>query len=600
MLMVGRLSTGSFRAFVVSLLAAAAIWSAGAYAANEQVTLHLKALGKDSKSFPTERPPLPIPPGELEITLPVYPGALSLAPEYNCGSCAVHGSPYEKCDIVVYQVPTNPESVLNWYQKALTDAGFEERGGRGSGSHSEDGHAVNEIYRQFTSNKLGDKDLEVWLSARSDGENRSIVRCLADAIDTPQRPADSFLPDDIKSVKITRFYDLRTGPNEPIDASDDRYRQAKIITDPRQISVLVASFNGLPVESRGLHGGDEMTHHWELVFSQENGTKIECRYFPSHAAVVLKNTALSGSADIERILADMTKWRVNDPPPLTTLKEDLQEAQASEAQHDFAEAERCYRHALEKFPDAQTYSQGSAMAPMRVMASGPGSIGFGSRSSITTCNCAGADKCAEILNDLLRVLYQQNKFNTAVTVSKAFVTYIQRTASGPDDPNLVTAKANYKELIERAETHKRWPTFAPFFRQHKFVGMDRTQVHEILGKPVIARHMDSSVRGVHIIPGGDYPSDDMPNPGHRDFYILSVLMPDPPPVGSADLHQDWRPPGDDEVYLVHEGQNGVVFALLDIDYVDDRVVRYRLRTRDHVGDWASDNNAPSWPNQEPL
>jgi len=276
---------------------------------------------------------------------------------------------------------------------------------------------------------------------------------------------------------------------------------------------------------------------------------------------------------------------------LTTWKEDIQEGRELEAQRNFDAAEPCYRYALENFPVAPQ----SPAAPMGMQFTGSGggsiAIALSSGPSVSTCDCEDAGKCAETLNALLRVLYAQRKFTSAISVCRALVIYDQRIANGPNDPNLVAAKANYKKLIERVQSNRRWPMFAPLFNQYKFVGMDRSKVHELLGPPDSAWQMKSSgekkglaleIPGVHTMRESDFPPDGMPKPGHREFYVLSVLMPDP--IASYGSRSE------------NEG----VFSVLDIDYVDDRVVRYRLRTRDHVGDWAHDNNAPHWPNDEAI
>ncbi|HEY9871058.1 MAG TPA: hypothetical protein V6D08_17970 [Candidatus Obscuribacterales bacterium] len=151
-----------------------------------------------------------------------------------------------------------------------------------------------------------------------------------------------------------------------------------------------------------------------------------------------------------------------------------------------------YHRALANFPDLPRATT-SLTAPIAVTGSqGPDAIAFGSASSIPTCNCQEQEKCVETLHHLLGVLYAQNKFCSAIAVYKALLADIQKHATGPNDPALVAAKANYKKLIKRVETNKRWPRLAPLFKQYKFVGMDRTRVHEILGTPDAAAQKDSS------------------------------------------------------------------------------------------------------------
>jgi hypothetical protein len=278
---------------------------------------------------------------------------------------------------------------------------------------------------------------------------------------------------------------------------------------------------------------------------------------------------------------------------VTTWEEDIQKAKKLEAQHDFVGAERIYRHALTNFHDAVVPSTLPAATGTMFLSGGSGQVLFGkSRSSIPSCNCADGEKCAETLKALLMVLYAEKKFCSAVPVCKALVNYIEQHASGPHDPALVAAKANYKKLLERL-TNTRWPTLAPLFQQYKFVGMQRTRVHEILGPASGAANNDSAtppqiefgdikILGLHSMSGSDFHVDGMSNPGRRDFYVISAMNGDPPGFGSTAIDEGSQVEG--------------ACCWLDIDYMNDRVVRYRLRSRNEAGKWVSDNRtSPAGP-----
>ena len=266
---------------------------------------------------------------------------------------------------------------------------------------------------------------------------------------------------------------------------------------------------------------------------------------------------------------------------ITTWEEDIQKAKALEAQHNLLEAEQYYRHALQNFHDVPAAPYGS---PVRSYASNASAnSAFSSFTSpLPSCNCSEAEKCADTLRALLRVLYAENKFHSALVPCRLLVNYVERNATGPHDPALVAAKANYIKLVQRVESSTRWPTLKPMIKQYKFVGMERTRVHQILGLPDAATHIEAGesrtehapVTGSGTFYVSETPSDDMPDPGHRDFYGLSFLMPDPPFAGH---------------------KSGMQFTSLDIDYVDDRVVKYRLRSGRQAGRWVSDNNEPSLP-----
>ncbi len=80
--------------------------------------------------------------------------------------------------------------------------------------------------------------------------------------------------------------------------------------------------------------------------------------------------------------------------------------------------------------------------------------------------------------------------------------------------------------------------------------------------------------------GSDFHVDALSSPGLRDFYVVSMMMTDPPGFGSEDCNQI-------------QG----ACSWLDIDYINDRVVKYRLRSRDKVGKWVSDNSEPRLPDR---
>ncbi len=163
---------------------------------------------------------------------------------------------------------------------------------------------------------------------------------------------------------------------------------------------------------------------------------------------------------------------------LTTWKEDMNHGKAFEEKLEYAEAERTYRQALGNIPkvlspNSKTQSYSNKNISIRQ------SYSYFNKNEGEVTDLG---KLTETLQALLRVLNAQNKSTSAIAISRSLLTIKEHT-SGPGDSSLAASKDSYKNVIERLETKNRWPTIKPLFKKHKFVGMDRTQVHEILGTP---------------------------------------------------------------------------------------------------------------------
>src|ERR1700733_14367668 len=234
---------------------------------------------------------------------------------------------------------------------------------------------------------------------------------------------------------------------------------------------------------------------------------------------------------------------------ITTWEEEFNNAKAAQSQKNLPLAELHYRNALQRFKPSSNDERYSAT-----------------------------------LLAMLNVLYVQNRLCSAVPVCRSLVQYIQRNASSPQDSTLVNAQQNYKKLLERTITGSRWATVEPIFKQHKFNGMDRTRVHELLGDPQKAGN-GTSITSAPISGYGqirlrisDTPTKDLPEQGLRDFYVMSSLASDPPTVNTAGMNAAALKRLAQQLESMHD--HGQPFSWLDIDYVEEHVVKYRARSQD--------------------
>ena len=281
---------------------------------------------------------------------------------------------------------------------------------------------------------------------------------------------------------------------------------------------------------------------------------------------------------------------------LTTWEEDMSKAKALEDQHEFAQAENAYRQALNNLPKTQStvLFQSKADPTTNASMNVPRHIVGEPRAQLPPRD---PEKVRQTLESLLRVLCAQNKWTSATAIAKVQL-IIAEHSEKRKQADIDEAKQAYKRLLEKVKHNERWLEVQPLFQKNKFVGLTRTRVHEILGAPDGAVENDSSGQQRSAFNRSDvfsnfrHSRDEIPVPGHRDLYVMSYLAADPPP---ARLDGKRGP-----LLLSSERGPGGAFTLLDIDYVNDLVVRYRLRSIDHIGEWVSNNDAPKWPSDEPI
>lgn len=172
----------------------------------------------------------PPPPADIEVVLPVYPGATSTRKASAIGDM---GTPMTS-DLVsaeaYYQSIASPKTIEQWYAAKLATFGY-VTGGRGS---SNAGGVRSTFYSFNKKGTMGDPTSAPEIDLGFITTNgHTMFKLRATFIDLPQRKSDSILPDDV--VRVV----LRQGKN------------VHTVTDGTWIHHVVTAINGLQPDPPG-------------------------------------------------------------------------------------------------------------------------------------------------------------------------------------------------------------------------------------------------------------------------------------------------------------------------------------------------------------
>lgn len=219
-------------------------------------------------------PPSDIPPGDVAISLPLYPKAMPAGGKPGTPSLLPR-SPYVKAGVVEYVAPVDRKGAEAWYRQKLGETGYKEFM---SGSH--------ETFGVLTSTSIGfeapeDSNLRVLLDFEQAGSGRTLVRYGGMLIAVPARPAESLIASDVVKVEITYH------------PPDHQPTQTRTLTASTEIAGLVTRINALRRDTRGAHGGFLYAgQRAELAFVSQDGTMKLISVDPSNGSVVVERTVL--------------------------------------------------------------------------------------------------------------------------------------------------------------------------------------------------------------------------------------------------------------------------------------------------------------------
>jgi len=261
---------------IAAILSVATVTCLGcSAAADNMITLNLQPgyhgpeLPDSAGSFSqlVGTPQLPNSPAELAVAAPLYPGAVPTTPSR--GEISGYSlSPYLWSAFAVYDLPTDPDSALEWYSKAFAAAGYSHVGG---GTFSQSGVQVCRFI-EFAVQRDQPDGAKVELVVKPDGKGHTIASYFATAIGRPLRPRRSLIATTLTSVEVS-YRSLNGGSF------------AETITNGADITSLISAFNALPVDTRGTHGCAASFYDWTIVFENPDGFTREVDVNPACAAV---------------------------------------------------------------------------------------------------------------------------------------------------------------------------------------------------------------------------------------------------------------------------------------------------------------------------
>jgi hypothetical protein len=252
---------------IAAILSVATVTCLGcSAAADDTITLNLQP-GYHGPEWPdfsllAGTPQLPNSPAELAVAAPLYPGAVPTTPSRGeISGCPA--SPYLWSAFAVYDLPTDPDSALEWYSKAFAAAGY-SHGGRGASSRY--GEQVSRFI-EFVQRDQPD-GTKVELVVKPDGKGHTIASYFAMAIGRPLRPRRSLIATTVKSVEV-RYRSWNGGSF------------TKTITNEADIASLISAFNALPVDIRGTQGCAAVVYDWTIIFKNPDGFTREVGVIPA-------------------------------------------------------------------------------------------------------------------------------------------------------------------------------------------------------------------------------------------------------------------------------------------------------------------------------
>ncbi|SFU38088.1 hypothetical protein [Alicyclobacillus macrosporangiidus] len=225
----------------------------------------------------------------VTVYLPVYPHAQPVNPVPGIGD---DGTPLDAdlVDGVLYfQSQDSEDEILGWYTQQLEQLGYHQDG---RGETGQNGKPLSYFY-DFTDvnaapgNPTQAPDIQLGF-APDEGQGITRFKLKVLFIVTPERPRDTYLPDDIVRVVLTYGSTTRT------------------VTDKTWIQRIVTLFNALQVSTPGISAGGAMAAGGppkpvEAKFYAQDGSVTTVTFtFP--AGVRIGDVSLSGTAELTKAI----------------------------------------------------------------------------------------------------------------------------------------------------------------------------------------------------------------------------------------------------------------------------------------------------------
>jgi hypothetical protein len=218
--------------------------------------------GIDSNAVPDD-----LPPGTLQVALPLYPGAAPTTEQEQRPGFTVPGDPYLKSASATFEVAATMTQARTWYRAAFAVCGDAAPDTFGRGGNA--GQPPVDYFIGYTHHD-GRNTIYISLSFATAKDGGTLVLYVAVALTPPAYPvAGSILrvPGKPVSVRITRYNGINPGPHE------SRPVRTVNVTDVAVSADLADEINHLPkVTGRYFCPWDDYSHI-TLVFTDADGSQ---------------------------------------------------------------------------------------------------------------------------------------------------------------------------------------------------------------------------------------------------------------------------------------------------------------------------------------
>jgi hypothetical protein len=207
-----------------------------------------------------------LPPGNLQLDLPLFPGAVHTDEQAERAAFGVPSTLYMKSACVTYRTESDQQTVLNWYGDALTARGYAR-------SSAQTSRKAETVVAQGISlvREEGTTRIEVSISVIAAKDGGTLLFHVATAVVPPVYPVPGSVlrvPGSPVSLEITQYAGLNPGPHtlQPL--------RSITVHDEATVQSIVDEINHLPkLTGYVISCPDDDGSHLTLVFHEAAGAR---------------------------------------------------------------------------------------------------------------------------------------------------------------------------------------------------------------------------------------------------------------------------------------------------------------------------------------
>ena len=229
---------------------------------NDDLLLYLRP-GGCTMSGCLVTPATDIPQGDVQLRLPLYPGAKSTSQLMSTG-LSYSMTPYLKAASAKFVLPTDAATAQTWFSHHLAQRGY--YAGCCSQTSGDSSSGVSTSGQTYM--RRDDPHLQIEIDFEPSG-GKTVLFYGAATIALPPRPSNSLLPSDVSQMEMMLMYSGLPLPSEKLQP----WRH--IVKDATTLQRIVSLINSLPLSSKVVGGTLADPDRATLVFREPNGRSRE-------------------------------------------------------------------------------------------------------------------------------------------------------------------------------------------------------------------------------------------------------------------------------------------------------------------------------------